>query len=337
MARANHPRLVEPAITWLLIVLLTGSCANEAGGPNEPEGPPIQIPRGDVWFQEDFASYSSTEQWLEDPLHHANGEPAWDEPRDRWRGHFAIRQVPFELDGIRRVPDAPGFNRVLEFEQPAYVCKNTPRPDGEGPASAGYHIWRDLILPEPVQEVWAEFYVRFSSNYKTDFKEECDGGSANPDHKFIFFQRANPNCGSRWQFKVGTFGSAYTLSNASCDPLGQTMERSGHGDLPNECFNDVWQRWRFHAKLATAEGRSDGFFEWRRVEIDDPDQIVIDRCGRNAGSPYRIRVEPVAETHPEGFAELQLGRTFNEGPVGQSQYYWWGPIRVWNSDPGWGW
>ncbi len=123
------------------------------------------------------------------------------------------------------------------------------------------------------------------------------------------------------------------------------------GDLPSSCFSDVWQRWRFHMNSASAPGTPDGYIEWRRVDLLDPDKILPATCARTSGRIYQLFqgdgvcydptvkgcITEATAAHNDGFDNMLLAYHMNGGPWGESQWYRFGPIRVWNSDPGWGW
>jgi hypothetical protein len=172
-------------------------------------------------------------------------------------------------------------------------------------------------------------WVRFSPTYKTNWYIECNYGQVETGgHKFIFWHRVNSREGSTWRFKVGANGADIRAKAAKKD----YEDSKSHGDLPNACFNDRWQRWRFHLRAASVEGKPDGYYEWRWVDLNDPSKVVFNRC---SGQSMQIVAATPTDQH-DGFDALELGKTFNDGPT-KEQWWEYGEIRVWRQDPQWGW
>jgi hypothetical protein len=197
---------------------------------------------------------------------------------------------------------------------------------------------RILVFPANAgQEVWLEVFVRFSPTYKTRW--EC--AESNHDHKFIFFERLNPSEGDYWRFKVGSWGNAFALRAADQSYFNQYQNgysHLNHGQLPNPCMDGVWHRWRWHARAASTPGVADGHFEWRWVEMDNPD-VVYSMPAACRGTENDAEMKYLAATpteHHDGFNKITFGLTFNTGPF-EAQYWEYGEIRVWKDNPGWRW
>ncbi len=296
--------------------VLTARVANSAGEATDTVNLAVS---GEVtpWFEEDFSSYGSvsgdpTKDWVDN----ING--TWSDEfsgRGSAPGHLPNLIVP--VTGIPGLPDGQG----ARFPQITRPCDNGSAPG------------RFFFLPNPEREVFMEMYIKFSANYKTDWRPEC-GGGGNPDHKFIFFGRTGPGLDSRWEYKHGVFGDKYHIRAASSDPGNNTRKRVSHGDLPNSCFNEIWQRLRFRLRSAD-QGIQNGEFEFWRVELEDGNKIMIDTC--DSRKPYHLLLQGIAEVN-EGFNNLWLGATFNVGPAPGTTpdpEWIWRLIRGWNTNPGW--
>jgi hypothetical protein len=98
------------------------------------------------WFEEDFSSYSSTSDFI----NNINGW--WGSWED---GSRSSTRATIENDNI------PGIGNVNVYQQ---AQPNT---------CDGGRVGRDLHLPSPEEEIWVEIYVKFSPNYKTDFTSVC--------------------------------------------------------------------------------------------------------------------------------------------------------------------
>ena len=285
------------------------------------------------WFEENFATYgtdpaTATQNWRDD-IH------GW------WEGPTHQETLEEEFSIVQE--NIPGVGNVMSWQvlqRPGDECK-----PGHGPG-------RMLLLPEPYPtEMWLEMYVKFSANYRTNYCEGNPDGSGNEagDHKFIYFDRKDAtvrDANRKWQLKTGTFGSMLSVRSPGVD---WARVHTASDDLPSPCFNDQWQRWRFHMRRASAPGVSDGHMEWRRVDLLEPDRVMPALC--HEGRVYQLLQAPGAEgcleargcmdvgtqDYHEGFYRFKLGKTMNGGPWGESQQWWWGPIRVWSSDPGWEW
>ncbi|UCF18804.1 MAG: hypothetical protein JSU87_12810 [Gemmatimonadota bacterium] len=322
--------MVVPAI-----VLLVSTCSEGLNAPNEGDGPgdpPQNLPSwSEGMFEEDFSVYGSV-----------SGDPTTDFRNNvagRWEDRGgrlsdgSSREEFFRENFFIRQDEIPGLGAVAVFETRQIL------PPG-GTCKPGNGIGRNLKLPEPYpQEMWIEMWVKFSDNYSTTFDEREYPGCTDTTggHKFIFFERVNgseQDVAKTWRWKVGTNWHEYRLRGAGITDYASVS----HGRLPSECFNGEWQRWRFHVRGASAPGVPDGHAEWRRVALDDPERILTNQCGPyGVGEPFHLIGAPPTDHH-DGFDQLRIGSTMNEGPpAGYEQHWRLGPIRIYDRDPGWSW
>lgn len=169
-----------------------------------------------------------------------------------------------------------------------------------------YTIGRNVVFPSPVQEVWIEAWTKFSANFKT-VVPSC-AGTSSAGYKFIF-GRVSPSQ-DRFHVIAGVFG---TQLNFHYPDL--TSDFAG-GPHPSTYFDGQWHRWRMHLKVS-AGGGAVGI---AILYFDDKHVATF----RNVNIPRNSIVG------------LALGRNMNQGPT-QAQSLWWGRVRAWRTDPGWGW
>lgn len=288
------------------------------------------------WFVEDFESYGK-----------GSGDPSEDfrENINGWWSDKFIGGWP----NYAEIVEDPVMGQAYRQNQKVRTAADCKPGAGHG---------RELRFPGPEKEIWVEAYVRLSPTYRTDWEGKCGLSMGQPaarfallespevesaavvadDHKFIFWSRANSREGSTWRFKIGTFNSQVRLKAAKKDYGNQYARNNypglGHGPLPNRCMNGQWMRWRWHLRGASQQGVADGHYEWRWVEMDEPDVIYVNRC---VGGGYQMKYLALTPTDQhDGFTGMELGKTFNNGP-GAPQYWEYGEINVWRSDPGWRW
>lgn len=253
--------------------------------------PPLATPV----LNEDFSTYTSTANFHSDPRNiYANEE--FGGPWGQWNR--------IELDTTTGIADigAGTSRKSMKFTWPNRENATGIQPDA--PRCADFYIIKRLPLA-PVQEVWAEFYVKFSSNW-TSRAPASWNCTSNPDYKFIFLTTSP---GSRFSLK-----NDYAGLGTRWDPTAPTQ-----GDGTNNFTYDVWHddRWhriRIHAKVSV--GGSNGI---HRVWLDD--NLVYSRLNISTGTQTAITA-------------LSLGNNMNQGP-GQVQTLHWGLIRAYTTNPGW--
>src|SRR5262249_28921878 len=110
------------------------------------------------------------------------------------------------------------------------------------------------------QEVWAEFYIRWSSNFTND-NATCYPN----DHKLIFGETEGP-LSLRWGFHVGMDGDVSTGTTHTIGwdyPLGSGFPSEGlrYPLRANNLWDGNWHVLRFHIKNSTTGSSNDGQIE----------------------------------------------------------------------------
>ena len=207
---------------------------------------------------------------------------------------------------------APGLTRSMryDFMHPGDGCNSIT-------------VQRDISFPA-AQEAWGEFYVRWSSNFRTS-NDLC----APNDHKLIFGDTEDDLSG-RWAFYVGADSppnhslmveqpmrpdgvetGGYYL-NRNSNPLIQPYPYMWDGN---------WHVIRLHFRNSTTTTSNDGAIQ---VWIDG--RLLHDEWGFNTMKPNGA---------PENINGFSFNHNMDDGPAGVLMSIWWGRIRVWTSDPGW--
>lgn len=228
---------------------------------------------------EDFSTYSSTSDMLSDP-------------RGIYVGSSDIREDLIVLDTAEGVPEL-GTSQSMRYDFEPGVGTISRALDLDG-----------------LNELWIEVWVKFSSNFKTDW-----GGSGNPDYKWIFVNTVT----SRFDTKTGTFGTNYRIAgprNANVDDSGTSSQE----------WDGEWHRYRVHYKHASATGANDGTVEaW----------IANEPGGRNLWIGSVGDVDTNIGEDGVGLMQMfHLGRNMNQPPT-ELVNIWWGKISLWDQDPGW--
>ncbi|MCC7003895.1 MAG: Ig-like domain-containing protein [Gemmatimonadaceae bacterium] len=244
------------------------------------------------WVVEDFSSYASTADLL------AN-------PRGTFRTSEDQRTGDISLDMTQGV-GASG--RSMKFTFPSQATNSATR------CTIDYSISRWVKFPQPVKEVWAEIWVKFSSNFTTRVPTDW-GCAGNADYKFVVLAQ-EPAIG-RWQIKMGTYGTHWSPNHAGGSGDTYVTTNSGNGGLWND---DQWHRLRWHARVSTTTTSNDGAFEW-----------WLD----NVKQSYPLNISTSTNGLPvTSLTDLRLGANLNLGPA-QVQTINWGAVRLYNQNPGW--
>jgi hypothetical protein len=180
------------------------------------------------------------------------------------------------------------------------------------PTSSGGGI--DVVFPNAgvgtSREIWQETFIKFSSNWKTDF-----GGSGNPDHKTILWFDRDSDV--RWSFHIGNYGHDMNVFTSYDDTQPRMKNPPGPPDLPNEVWDGEWHSLRFHFDMGM-QGQPNAVIEmWL-------DGVLYFQS-------FSLRTYNIASHY---FNKTALGRNLNQLPD-QNQTVWYGRTRVWISDPGW--
>jgi hypothetical protein len=162
-----------------------------------------------------------------------------------------------------------------------------------------------------VQEMWAEVYVMFSSNFKTlaPAPWSCSTGSA---YKFIFMNIfGGPG---RFDITAGVYGNSWWYEGPGSPQVVPLAQFADHVANPETNFFDgTWHRARMYVKLG-AQGHM-------KVWLDNT--LWVDYGPFNATALSEIW-------------SFRLGANMNQGP-GETQFVRWGLVRLWweGNNPGW--
>jgi hypothetical protein len=183
---------------------------------------------------------------------------------------------------------------------------------------------RAFNFSSPQQEVWAEFKVRWSSNFST-----ANNSCPPNDHKLIFGDTEAGQSG-RWAFYVGADSPpAHTLQverpSATGGSGGYYLNRNSNPSLVAEqLWNGEWHIVRLHFRHSTTATSGDGVL-----------QVWVDGALKHDESGFNT-ARPAADG---GGADRITGFSFthnkDDGPPGVDMFLWWGPITVYNINPGW--
>ena len=182
-------------------------------------------------------------------------------------------------------------------------------------------VGRTLRLPSAQQEVWAEFPVRWSTNFTT-----ANAACPPNDHKLIFGDTESGLSG-QWAFSVGAGAPpahSLTVERPAPDTRGPILpNRPGVPTAAVLWQSDSWHTVRLHIKHSTTPTSANGIFE---VWIDG---VLIHRetlfnTDRNDGSG-----------NPDFITGFSFAHNKDDGPAGVEMFLWWGNIKVFNANPGW--
>jgi hypothetical protein len=181
--------------------------------------------------------------------------------------------------------------------------------------NSDYTIGVNLSLPSSASEIWVELVARFSSNFTT-----LGPASGNADYKF-FMGRVSGGSGNRFMLYCGTYGNGWQFGYPGNDQ-GDGSDVPGY--YGNEAYpfsasgpvwDGQWHVYRFHYKVA-----SSGVARWTKDGVEMPGF-----ANKNTTAGGTVT----------GIYGLALGRNMNRGNS-QAMSLWWGRIRVYRTDPGWG-
>lgn len=199
-------------------------------------------------------------------------------------------------------------------------------------------VGKNILIPgaskDNLREMWLEFYIRFSSNFAVTFS--CN--SFDLKTLFITQKRKEPEgLNYRWRFSTGNGAlpeqpMVFNDPNSGVtrwlrSPAGSTNEND---DMSTQEFlyteDEAWHRCRAHVKLSSAFGVADGEFQFWIGSTQGVNVTGYQSAGDAVGGS-----RPVVD---EFFQRIALGRNMNERPE-QAQWYEFGKITIWNSNPNW--
>jgi hypothetical protein len=226
--------------------------------------------------------------------------------------------------------DCTTFNCVEQDDINSVDLDATMVPPG-GTKSMRYHylhggngcnsitIRRSIKFPTVQQEAWAEFRIRFSTNFST-----ANSSCAPNDHKLIFGDTRADQSG-RWAFYVGADSPpthTIMVQRPSPDPRGGFYPNRRNAPFAETLWQSgTWHTVRLHLKHSTTATSADGAFE---VWLDG---LLIHR-------EINFNTDDA-----RGGTDRLMGFSFahnkDDGPPGVDMYLWWGPITIYTVNPGW--
>ena len=183
---------------------------------------------------------------------------------------------------------------------------------------------RAFLFPSAQQEVWAEFKVRWSASFTTS-NAACPPN----DHKLIFGDTEAGQSG-RWALYVGadsppTHSLQVERPNATGGSGGYYLNRNSNPSLSAEqLWNDQWHTVRLHIKHSTTASSTDGIL-----------QVWIDGALKHDETGFSTPRPSAEGGGPDRLSGFSFAHNKDDGPSGVDMFLWWGPIRVYNINPGW--
>jgi hypothetical protein len=252
-----------------------------------------------------------------------------------------------------------------------------PNGSYPNPGWVGTTVGKQIDFPGgPIgPEMWVEVWYRLGSGWTTSWPQVPTSPSYGM--KMVFFRTQGGNNGRpevklgqntiHWQ----NGASGIALANASLDgdaSVGGTANPLPLGSTTYwpQSFEGQWRFWRVHIKMGGAPGTD--FFRFHDGQYLRHGPRALG--AKNNGNEELL--EGLTLDPGLGFYRLELGINMNVGPWNTNtptppggvskttgylpgnpypghdqfyippdwqpgQYYWFGPIRVWNQNPGWGW
>ena len=227
----------------------------------------------------------------------------------------------FAYENTAQLLASPLYARSEDINTGRITLDTSVRYDGQPtmrydyPARPGrteYTISRtiDLRPAGSVREVWIEAAVRFDPHFT------LDGGVQNYGQALKLLH-------------VGVIGSGVDSR------FGLNFENGDGGEINGEGPNDRGDYHKFYIRgsgAARARNLFDGSWHVVRYHI---------RLNGNGTATHEFWVDgqyqgqKTARTNGTRLWAIALARNLNQGPP-RAQSMWWGRVRVWYSDPGWG-
>lgn len=191
-----------------------------------------------------------------------------------------------------------------------------------------YTINTFLRFPSTTIEVWYEFWVRFSSNFRTPNTTASPACTSTAGLKYLL-GRIHPRSGStatRFDFILGTGDGTKISANFSGNGFGTGSGggQSGGTNANTDYFDGTWHRWR------------------GRQRVDTTCAITNGTTGGVAGTGHYVlyfETTPLLINLNKAFAAqdcygIALNANLNQGPS-QTQTCDFGLIKLWRVNPGW--
>ena len=210
------------------------------------------------------------------------------------------------------VANPPGFAKAMMLHY---------RHTGDGCNS----ITMRRTLPVPVtQELWAEFQIKWSSNFTT-----ANATCPPNDHKVLFGDTESGR-NFRWALYVGSDGpSTHTIQVEA--PMGAHPNDGnvrlnlapGAASLAEPLWNGNWHIVRVHFRASTTSTSGDGALElWIDGVLKHRETTL--NINRNDGTANGDRIKGLSFSHNQ-----------DDGPPNVDMFMWFGRIRVFGANPGW--
>lgn len=224
-------------------------------------------------FLEDFSTYTSTLDMIADPRN------IYMDSEDQNTGQMALDQTEFYGDS----------DRSMRYTH-----------------TTGQTISRSFQVSPTVQEIWAEFALKFGAGVSNDWLV----GQA---YKIIHIL-TNTGNGSRfgWQFEnMGSPGVAGSMNMESpvdgYDPGWLSLVSAV------DVIDGQWHKMRYHCRIAAGNA-------FHEAWVDDV---------------YKGSTEHALVVGTHEISQVIMGANMNESN-GQTQNMWWGKLALWwTQDPGW--
>lgn len=188
-------------------------------------------------------------------------------------------------------------------------------------------ISREVTFTEK-QEVWAEWVMKYSPNFTTEFSGTA--GAAYPnDHKLIFGDTV-ADLSERWGLKAGNQGPSHII--ALDYPLGSWGGGSGTNVVAGVNMDaiwalNIWLTWRMHIKHSTTISSNDARWRIWVGAFGYTPTLIHNATGFNTWKDDLVTRERI---HGFSFCSNK-----DDGPANTAMSIWWDRFRVWYNDPGW--
>jgi hypothetical protein len=197
---------------------------------------------------------------------------------------------------------------------------------GTGNGCTSITVGRDIRFPSEQQEVWAEFYVKYSTNF-TDGSQNPQHACDPNDHKLIFGLVTSPSGeAGRYAYYIGSGSDPFhDMNQERPTPFAGGANLNRAHPMPSETIwsSGTWHTVRLHMKNSSSSTSNDGAWE-----------IWFDGALIHQQTGFSLK-DPSGSTAGLTLHGLSLGRNMDDGPPNRDIYLWWGPVTVYTSNPGW--